>query len=192
MHELTIFNFKPPLNILSLLHMVLTPDKIRAVQAELDVAGNKLKYYRLSTTQKDYGEVETLALDLGLQWEILLENNITTLDFPPECIMRYENDHYVLDLTQLDELNLLIEVEDGKGIIDCPFSYGDRMAPELMFALKVPAACSPNAALYALKSLCVELLGIEHNLNAIAGSKLYYLLERCSRPHPNERCFLFI
>lgn len=172
--------------------MVITTKEIQKLQNLLSKAGAKTKYHPLDTKKKLYPEVETLALDLGLQWMIMKEEGYSMLDIPPRSVRRYNNGHFVLDVQFLDDANLLVSIEDGKAIIDTPFEYGKRMAPELMFVIRLPAVCNPTAALYALKCLCVEQMDIKHNLKTIAGTKLYYLLERCSRPDPKERCFLFI
>ena len=172
--------------------MVITDKDIKDLQSSLNVTIEGGKFERLSSKRKPYSEVETLALDLGLQWEILKERGHTMLDIPPAAVRAYSNGHYGLDVKVLEDEDLLVPVESGKAIIDCPLEHGDRMAPELMFVIRLPAVCNPTAALYSLKCLCVDQMGIAHNLEAIAGTKLFYLLERCSRPDPNDRCFLFI
>ena len=172
--------------------MVITDNDIKKLQSHLNVTSDGGRYEKLSSTKMTYAEGETLALDLGLQWEILKEKGYTVLDMPPEAIRAYKNGHYGLDVKSLEDEDLLVPVENGKAIIDCPLEYGDRMAPELMFVIRVPAVCNPTAALYSLKCLCVEQMEVAHNLEAIAGTKLFYLLERCSRPDPNDRCFLFV
>lgn len=172
--------------------MVTTDNDIEKLQSFLNVTSDGGKYEKLSSKKKTYSEAETLALDLGLQWEILKEKGHTMLDIPPAAVRAYNNGHYGLDVKVLEDEDLLVPIENGKAIIDCPLEYGDRMAPELMFVIRLPAVCNPTAALYSLKCLCVEQMGIAHNLEAIAGTKLFYLLERCSRPDANDRCFLFI
>ena len=172
--------------------MSLSISSLRKIQKQLDKAGAGSGFTILTKKKLTYDEVETLALDLGLQWEFLLDKDITMLDMPPSAIRSYENGHYGFDLEQLDAHDVLLRVLNGEGLIDCPFENEDRMAPELLFVIDVPAVCSPKVALYALKGLCVELLGIEHNLNGILKTKLYYLLERCCRPSPEERSFIFI
>tara|TARA_Y100000389_G_scaffold204246_1_gene255833 strand:+ start:24773 stop:25291 length:519 start_codon:yes stop_codon:yes gene_type:complete len=172
--------------------MSLTLPSLRRIQKQLDKAGAGSGFTMLTKKTLTYGEVETLALDLGLQWEYLLEKEITMLDMPPYAIRKYKNGHYGFDLEQLDDQEILVPIRNGRALITCPFENKDRMAPELLFVMDVPAVCSPKVALYSLKGLCVELLGIEHNLNGILKSKLYYLLERCCRPAPEERSFIFI
>ena len=189
--DVETINFKSQSYILRPIHMVITDKDIMTLQASLNVT-NGGKFEKLSSKKMTYAEGETLALDLGLQWEILKEKGYTVLDMPPEAVRVYRSGHYGLDVKTLEEEDLLVPIENGSAIIDCPLEHGDRMAPELMFVIRLPAVCNPTAALYSLKCLCVEQMGIEHNLEAIMGTKLYYLLERCSRPDAKDRCFLFI
>lgn len=167
-------------------------ESISKVQDELDVAGGKSSYSYLTSKVKDYETVERLALDLGLQWEVLMESKLTVLDYPPSCVRVYENGHFGLDLARLRDKGLLLEVTEDGALIKRPIKNNERMAPELLLTVRLPAVCSPKVALYALKGLCVEQLGADHSLSAIGQTKLFFLLERCSRPVPEERCFIFI
>jgi len=166
--------------------------KLQRIQAELDTAGQGSPYTFLTDTKKTYETCLVLALDMGLQYELLRCEGYTVIDMPRDCVRSFKNGSYGLDLRRLDDQSLLLRIQKGKAVIDRPFSHSERTAPELRLTLELPAVCNPSVALYALKGLCVEQMKIEHSLEAIAGTKLYYLLERCSRGSPEARHFLFI
>ena len=172
--------------------MAKSRDRLARLQRELDKAGKGTTSTQLTRKKKPYQDVVVLALDLGLQYEILRSEGYTFLDVPHDCVRSFQNGNYGLDLKKLDAKKLLVRVKSGKALIDRPFTNTNRTAPELLLTIRLPAVCSPTVALYALKGLCVEQLHIKHNLEAIMGTKLYFLLERCSRADPSERNFLFI
>ena len=146
----------------------------------------------LTGNKKSYAEVLTLALDIGLQYELLERLGLGLLDIPRTCIGTTARGRYRLDLSQLEKQKLLVPVVDGNLFITRRFTLTDQMAPELRMAFRLPATCLPTVALHSLKTLCVWQLGMEHDMALIYGTKLFYLLERCGRIRAQERLFLYI
>ena len=146
----------------------------------------------LSKARKTYGIALRLALDLGVQYELLLQLGYGLLDIPPECISETPDQRFRLDLTQLHSRNLLVPVVDGNLSITQSFTHTEQMAPELGMTFRLPASCLPTVALYSLKTLCVQQLDIDHDLAIIYGTKLFYLLERCGRMQAKDRVFLYV
>ena len=62
--------------------MVISTKEIQNLQSLLSKAGAKTKYHPLDTKKKQYPEVETLALDLGLQWMIMKEEGLYYARYP--------------------------------------------------------------------------------------------------------------
>ena len=146
----------------------------------------------LTGNNKPYSEVLGLALDVGLQYELLEHLGYGILDVPRACIGETAAGRFRLNLAQLDKLNLLVPLVDGNLSITRHFAYTEQMAPELRMVLRLPATCLPTVALHSLKTLCVWQLGMEHDMALIYGTKLFYLLERCGRIRARDRVFLYI
>jgi hypothetical protein len=73
-----------------------------------------------------------------------------------------------------------------------PISFKENLAPELKNVRSLPFKTNITAVYYSLASLIIEALALENNLAPLAGSKLYYFLQRCLVINPEERYFLFI
>ena len=146
----------------------------------------------LTGSTKPYGTVLRLALDIGIQYELLAELGYGLLDIPRACIGNTSSGRFRLNLERLQKQNLLVPLVDGNLSITRQFTHTEQMAPELGMTFRLPASCLPTVALYSLKTLCVWQLGIEHNMAPIYGSKLFYLLERCGRIQARNRVFLYV
>ena len=146
----------------------------------------------LTGSKKSYGEVLRLALDVGVQYELLEYLGYGLLDIPRASIGKTAGGRFRIDLSQLEKLNLLVPLVEGTLSITRHFTFTEQMAPELRMAFRLPATCLPTVALHSLKTLCVWQLGMEHDMALIYGTKLFYLLERCGRIRAQDRMFLYI
>ena len=169
---------------------------ITAVQSELDdllgIGDACSNCKQLSDSKKTYGQALKIALDIGVQYQILLQLGYGLLDIPRECVGETTQGNFRLDLAQLQARNVLMPLVDGYLSITRHFTHTDQMAPELGLTFRLPATCLPTVALYSLKTLCVWQLGMEHDMGAIYGTKLFYLLERCGRIKAQDRVFLYV
>jgi hypothetical protein len=157
----------------------------------------------------DYGQVERLILHLGLQMQVLMEQEQGICGFTLEDIMVLDGDYFLLTgLQQLVSVkNSSVKnssVKNSSVKMEPLFTYTyplkfseaakELLAPELrekLAAKVLPFTTSVSVGYYSLAKLCLACLGLTDQLEALQGSKMYYCFERCLRVEPAERAFLY-
>jgi len=164
----------------------------------------------------DYGQVERLILHLGLQMQVLQEQQQGICGFTLEDITVLDGEYYFLSgiekvisvknisVKNISIKNISIKNISSKKITEpvLAFTYPlkfseaakELLAPELrekLAAKVLPFTTSLSVGYYSLAKLCLECLGLTDNLEALRGSKMYYCFERCLQVEPAERVFLY-
>ena len=135
----------------------------------------------------DYDECLRLLLDVGAQIELLRENNIGILSVTKQDIMQLSHGGFMINP---DILSFKCD-NNGQIRVDKPFQKVKGMAPELEKIETLPTTVSYTVAYFSLKQLALDLLDIQ-SLSQLEPTKMFYLLERCSRDDPKDRTFVLI
>ena len=135
----------------------------------------------------NYDECLRLLLDVGAQIELLRENNIGILSVTKQDIMQLSHGGFMINP---DILSFKCD-NNGQIRVDKPFQKVKGMAPELEKIETLPTTVSYTVAYFSLKQLALDLLDIQ-SLSQLEPTKMFYLLERCSRDDPKDRTFALI
>jgi hypothetical protein len=159
----------------------------------------------------DYAQTERLILHVGLQMQVLLEEQQGICGFTLDDITVLEGEYYLLtglqQVVSVSVKNSSVKNSSVKNSYNkkeplftytYPMKFSEAakelLAPELrekLAAKVLPFTTSLSVGYYSLAKLCLMCLGLMDNLEALRGSKMYYCLERCLREVPAERAFLY-
>jgi hypothetical protein len=147
----------------------------------------------------DYAQTERLILHVGLQMQVLLEEQQGICGFTLDDITVLEGEYYLLTgLEQVVSVKNINKKKEPLFTYTYPLKFSEAakelLAPELrekLAAKVLPFTTSLSVGYYSLAKLCLECLGLTDNLEALRGSKMYYCFERCLRVEPAERAFLY-
>lgn len=152
----------------------------------------------------DYGQVERLILHLGLQMQVLKEEQKGICGFTLEDIMVLNDDFFFLvglqQVISIKHSNIKHKKNtDSVLAFTYPVKFSETakelLAPELrqkLAAKVLPFTTSISVGYYSLAKLCLKCLGlVEEQLETLQGSKMYYCFERCLRVESAERAFLY-
>ena len=143
---------------------------------------------RLENKPLDYHEALRLAICIGINLASLTPLNKSILFLSFDDIYMIDEDWYILS-----SFNKLVPIISKDVVmLTKPISFKGNLAPELKNVRSLPFKTNITAVYYSLASLIIEALALENNLAPLAGSKLYYFLQRCLAINPEERYFLFI
>ena len=135
----------------------------------------------------DYEECLRLLLDVGAQIELLKERGFGILSLDKNDIFQLSSGGFMINP---DILSFRCD-NNGMIRIDKPFDYSKGMAPELQTIKQLPSTVSYNVAYFSLKQLTLDVMQLE-TLTQLEPTKMFYLLERCSKEKSEDRSFLFI
>lgn len=146
----------------------------------------------------DYGDGLRLALCLGAQLAELSDNEARlggkygVLFFNMKDILVIDSEIFLL--TNLSKILPLSD--ENKLILHRPLSFDGFLAPELIDVKALPLVVESTCAYYSLALLCLKALALDGDVNndieSLAGSKFYYMLQRCLYENPQKRRFLYI
>ena len=134
-----------------------------------------------------YYEALRLSMCMGMHLAALIPLNKSVLFFSTKTIYIIDEDWYIL----LDPAIVSI-ISDNTVMQTTPIDLNEELAPEVKNNSSLPFKTNISCAYYSLASLVVKMLDINNDLDRLAGSKLYYFLERCFVNDPSKRFFLFI
>jgi len=147
----------------------------------------------------DYAQVERLILHIGLQMQVLSEQQQGICGFTLDDIIVLDEEYFFL--SGLDHvINIKNNNKNNEPML--AFTYPlkftkaakELLAPELrekLVAKVLPFTTNVNVGYYSLAKLCLVCLALEQPMESLRGSKMYYCLERCLRVAPEERVFLY-
>tara|TARA_Y100001958_G_scaffold157925_1_gene154320 strand:- start:15050 stop:15640 length:591 start_codon:yes stop_codon:yes gene_type:complete len=144
----------------------------------------------------DYADGLRLALCLGEQLDKLSEYNEElgekhgVLFFNIKDILVVEKDIFLLT-----NLSKVLPITDENHIIlEEPLPFNGLLAPELEGVDTLPLVVNPTCAYYSLALLCLKALELdfEGGLERLAGSKFFYLLQRCLENDPKKRHLIYV
>jgi len=170
--------------------LVITANKIIPLTSILKKGHSKL----------DYPSAEKMAFNLSLQLKELENMGLTLSYWTPADIIVVNDSSFLLgnlhNLVKLDipnsfniRLNYPIIYDDGSNHID----YQEKsamIAPEILKMDGLPFITHRSASYYSLGKLCLHC--IDHSLAELAGTKLFYFVERCMLEPIEQRSCLFI
>ena len=144
----------------------------------------------------DYADGLRLALCLGEQLTKLAEYNEElgekhgVLFFNIKDIIVVEKDMFLL--TNLSKV--LPITDENHMILEEPLPFNGLLAPELEGVDTLPLVVNPTCAYYSLALLCLKALDLdfEGGLERLAGSKFFYLLQRCLENDPKKRHLIYV
>lgn len=148
--------------------------------------GESLKT-RFKKKSLSYYEALRLSMCMGMHLASLIPLNKSVLFFSTKTIYIIDEDWYML----LDPAIVSI-ISDNTVMQTTPIDLNEELAPEVKNNSSLPFKTNISCAYYSLASLVVKMLDINNDLDRLAGSKLYYFLERCFVNDPSKRFFLFI
>lgn len=171
-------------------HLVITANKIIPLTSILQKEHSKL----------DYPRTEKMAFNLSLQLKELENMGFTLSYWTPADILVVNDSSFLLgnlhNFVKLDipnsfniTLNYPIIYNDGSNHID----YQEKsvmIAPEILKMDGLPFITHRSASYYSLGKLCLHC--IDHSLAELAGTKLFYFVERCMLEPIEQRSCLFI
>ncbi len=165
-------------------------------QSAKDIDIDKAKAIEKLKTPLTYPEVDTMAFHLSLQLKHLEMKGFSLLFWQPSDIL-------VAHLTTGEDLYILANLSqmvplEKKDVTQLVLVYPtvfpfprERCAPELLKMNVLPFIMHRSASYYSLALLCLSLLP-DLSLEMIQSTKLFYFLERCLNPNPNERVLLYL
>ena len=152
-----------------------------------------------------YDDVETLALHLSLQLQLLEKRGFTMLYLQSADIIRVSvnsskkgRDFCIYVLVDLTQLVPLDKQDHYKLVLNYPkvFPFPKSVcAPELYTIGMLPFTTHRSASYYSLGLLCLHLLNYQNqnlSLTNLRDTPLFYFLERCLKEEPLDRMCLFI
>tara|TARA_B100000902_G_scaffold385930_1_gene427911 strand:+ start:1670 stop:2227 length:558 start_codon:yes stop_codon:yes gene_type:complete len=142
---------------------------------------------RLKNKPLDYYEALRLAMCIGINLASLVPLNKSILFLSLDDIYVIDQDWYIL--SSLEKLVPIIS--KNTVMLTRSISFKGYLAPELKNIKSLPFKTNITSIYYSLAALIIEALAID-NLSPLAGSKLYFFLQRCFFINPEERYFLFI
>jgi hypothetical protein len=171
------------------------PGAVNDPKGGLSLAGRPLR----ELLPLDYGQVERLIFHLGLQMQVLQEQQKGICGFTLEDITVLDGEYFFLArLQQVIRIkNSYIKTKEPLLVFTYPMTFSkeatELLAPELrekLAAKVLPFTTTLSVGYYSLAKLCLVCLALTDNLEALRGSKMYYCFERCLRVEPAERSFL--
>jgi hypothetical protein len=142
----------------------------------------------------DYGQAERLILHLGLQMQVLQEQQQGICGFTLEDVTVLDGKFFFLSGLQ----QVISMKKDSILSFTYPLKFSEAakelLAPELRekLAVKVlPFTTTISVGYYSLAKLCLECLDLTDKVEVLRGSKMYYCFERCLRTEPAARAFLY-
>tara|TARA_B110000305_G_C19298761_1_gene568037 strand:- start:365 stop:1090 length:726 start_codon:yes stop_codon:yes gene_type:complete len=172
-------------------HLVITANKIIPLTSII---------LQKDHSNLDYSRAEKMAFNLSLQLKELENMGLTLSYWTPADIIVVNDSSFLLgnlhNLVKLDipnsfniRLNYPIIYDDGSNHID----YQEKsamIAPEILKMDGLPFITHRSASYYSLGKLCLHC--IDHSLAELAGTKLFYFVERCMLEPIEQRSCLFI
>lgn len=151
----------------------------------LDGCEGSLAHYIQAHGPLDYHQAVQLALNLGTQIVALAK-------LGRGLISLRQDDVIVCDGFIIGDLSDTVAIEEWKLEIVRAVDLHSGAAPEVHELDTLPSLVNMSAIYYSIAVLCLDCMDISREMQEIKGSKLYYLLNRCMRPDPQTREFLYI
>lgn len=151
----------------------------------LDGCEGSLAQYIQAHGPLDYYQAVQLALNLGTQIVSLAE-------LGKGLISLRQDDVIVCNGFIIGDLSNTVPLDGDQLEIVRPIDIHSCISPEVRKLDKLPSVIHISAIYYSIAALCLESMGISRDMQEIQGSKLYYMLNRCLRPDPQTREFLYI
>ena len=142
---------------------------------------------RLENKPLDYYEALRLAICIGINLASLASYDQSILFLSLDDIYIIDEDWYIL--SSFDKLVTIIDKNTVE--LNTPISFNGSLSPELQDVKSLPFKTNISSVYYSLAALIMQALELD-DLSPLAGSKLYFFLERCLVENPEERYFLFI
>tara|TARA_Y100000741_G_scaffold221663_1_gene168983 strand:+ start:521 stop:1093 length:573 start_codon:yes stop_codon:yes gene_type:complete len=151
----------------------------------LDGCEGSLAQYIRAHGPLNYHQAVQLALNLGTQIVALAE-------LGKGLISLRQDDVIVCSGFLIGDLSNTVALEGNQLEIVRAVDQHHCIAPEVEKLDTLPSVVHMSAIYYSIAVLCLECMDISREMREIQGSKLYYLLDRCLRPDPQTREFLYI
>jgi len=168
---------------------------------KVDIVGVNEKMRDIENT---YDKIETIAIHLSLQIQLLEKHGFTLLYLLPSDISvvtislsGVDGGHYSNTIYLLTDLTNIVPL--SKTNLDClvltyPLVYPfpkKVCAPELYNLNILPFITHRSAVYYSLGLLCLSFF-TNLSLNNLRDTSLFYFLERCLKKDPTERLCYFV
>lgn len=130
-----------------------------------------------------YNDAVDMAIQIGNQIKMLADRNLCVPIVTPEIILQVRKGVYLIDPSSYKPLS-----KDKKYVLEETPGTVEYMPHEM--SLKGGGRYSYTTSYYSLAVSILKLINME--LEALAPTKLYYLLKRCLRPNPEDRIFIYV
>lgn len=120
----------------------------------------------------EYNEAVRFVLDIGTQVGAIAEYGYAPIFLLHEHISRIDDTFIITNFQEF------IPLKNGKLSIKTLFKKSKYISPELLKAYSLPFIADIQTIHYNIVKLCLQNLHIDHNIDNLFPSKLYYLFKR--------------